>query len=81
MPIEDREKPVNVIIDKQGRAIDLFTGDVIPLPGCVPTLKANLRLKRKDIIKQGPKLKPAREAAIEHHGLNASAAFFDARIG
>jgi hypothetical protein len=80
MSVEDREKPVNVIIDKQGRAIDLFTGDVIPLPGCIPTLKANLRAQKKD-IKQEPKLKPARKVAIEHLGLDASATFFDARIG
>jgi hypothetical protein len=45
-------------------------------------LKANLRVQKKDIIKQEqPKPKLQKEVVIEHPGLDASAAFFDARIG
>ncbi len=78
--MEDR--PVRVTIDAQGRTIDLFTGEVLQIPSRVPTLKANLRVQKKDLIKQEqPKIKAPKEVAIEHPGLDASAPFFDARIG
>ena len=79
---EDRDRPVHVTIDKEGRTIDSLTGEVLQLPSRTPTLKANLRVQKKDIIKQErPKIKPAKEVVIEHPGLDASAAHFDARIG
>lgn len=79
---EDRDRPVHVTIDKEGRTIDALTGEVLQLPSRVPTLKANLRVQKKDTIKQEqPKIKIPKEVVIEHPGLDASAAFFDARIG
>ena len=81
-PVEDRDRPVHVTIDKEGRTIDSLTGEVLQIPSRVPTLKANLRVQKKDVIKQEqPKIKTAKEVIIEHPGLDASAAFFDARIG
>lgn len=80
MPIEDRDRPVHVTIDKEGRTIDTMTGEVLQLPNRVPTLKANLRVQKKDVIKQEhPKL--ARETVVEHQGVDTSAVHFDARIG
>jgi hypothetical protein len=80
MPMEDRDRPVHVTIDKEGRTIDTLTGEVLQLPNRLPTLKANIRVQKKEIIKQeNPKI--GREAPPEHPGLDTSAAHFDARIG
>lgn len=80
--MEDRDRPVHVTIDKEGRTIDSLTGEVLQIPSRIPTLKANLRVQKKDTIKQEqPKIKVQKEVVIEHPGLDASAAFFDARIG
>lgn len=79
---EERDRPVHVTIDKEGRTIDSLTGEVLQIPSRVPTLKANLRIQKKDIIKQEhPKIKAVKETIIEQPGLDASAPFFDARIG
>lgn len=80
---EERDRPVHVTIDKEGRTIDSITGEVLLIPNRLPTLKANMRTQKKEIIKQEqqPKPKPTKEIIIEHPGLDASAAFFDARIG
>ena len=79
-PIEERERPVNVTIDKEGRTIDVSTGEVLPMPSLKPTLKVNSRIQKKESIKQ-ERPKPVKEVVIEHPGLDASAAHFDARIG
>lgn len=80
--VEERDRPVHVTIDKEGRTIDTLTGEVLQIPNRVPTLKANLRVQKKDVIKQEhPKIRPAKEIVIEQPGLDASAPFFDARIG
>jgi hypothetical protein len=82
VPIEDRDRPVHVTIDKEGRTIDSLTGEVLQIPSRIPTLKANLRVQKKDVIKQEhPKPKLAKEAVPEHPGLDTAAEFFDARIG
>lgn len=79
-PIEERERPVNVTIDKEGRTIDVSTGEVLPMPSLKPTLKVNSRIQKKESIKQ-ERPKPVKEVVIEHPGLDSSAAHFDARIG
>jgi len=79
--MEDRDRPVHVTIDKEGRTIDSMTGEILQIPSRVPTLKANLRVQKKDIKQEQPKIKAVREVVIEHPGLDASAAHFDARIG
>ncbi|CAF0824165.1 unnamed protein product [Rotaria sordida] len=82
VPAEDRDRPVHVTIDKEGRTIDSLTGEVLQIPSRTPTLKANLRVQKKDVIKQElPKTKQNKEVVIEHPGLDASALHFDARIG
>lgn len=79
---EDRDRPVHVTIDKEGRTIDTLTGEILQIPNRLPTLKANLRVQKKDVIKQEqPKLKIPKETIQEQPGLDASAPFFDARIG
>jgi hypothetical protein len=81
-PAEDRDRPVHVTIDKEGRTIDSMTGEVLQIPSRIPTLKANLRVQKKDGIKQEtPRTKVPKETIIEPVGLDASADFFDARIG
>lgn len=79
VPMEDR--PVHVTIDKEGRTIDSLTGEVLQIPNRIPTLKANLRVQKKDIKQEQPKSKAVKEVVIEHPGLDASAVHFDARIG
>jgi hypothetical protein len=81
IPVEDRDRPVHVTIDKDGRTIDSLTGEVLQFPNRVPTLKANLRVQKKDGIKQEKPKKSAKEVVIEQPGLDASAVHFDARIG
>ena len=79
-PFEERERPVNVTMDKEGRTIDASTGEVLTMPSFKPTLKINSRIQKKESIKQ-ERTKPVKEVQIEHPGLDASAAHFDARIG
>ena len=78
--MEERDRPVHVKIDKEGRTIDTITGEVLQLPSRLPTLKANLRVQKKEVFKSDPN-RPHKEVQIEHPGLDASAAHFDARIG
>ncbi|CAF0894597.1 unnamed protein product [Adineta steineri] len=80
IPLEPRERPVNVTIDREGRTIDTITGEVLQIPSLTPTLKANLRAQKKDIKQEQPKLKPAKEAAIEYPGLDDSAEYHDGRL-
>jgi len=80
--MEDSDRPIHIIIDKEGRAINFRTGEVVQIPSRVPILRANLRIQKKDVNKQEqPKITAAKEVGIEHPGLDASASFFDARIG
>ncbi len=82
LPISNEDRPVHVTIDKEGRTIDSMTGEILQIPSRIPTLKANLRAQKKDVVKQEhSKLKSAKEPVIEHPGLDTSAVFFDARIG
>jgi hypothetical protein len=80
-PVGSEDRPIHVTIDKEGRTIDSLTGEVLQIPNRVPTLKANLRAQKKDIKQEQPKPKIVKEVVIEHPGLDASAAHFDARIG
>jgi hypothetical protein len=48
----------------------------------MPTLKANLRrVQKQEVAFKQEKPRVPREVVIEHTGLDASAAHFDARIG
>lgn len=80
IPVEERERPVNVTMDKEGRPVDAITGEVLPMPSLKRTLKVNARAVKKEPVKQ-ERTKPAKEIVIEPAGLDASAPHFDARIG
>lgn len=80
VPAAMEERPVHVTIDREGRTIDSLTGEVLQLPGRVPTLKANMRVQKKDIKLEQPKIKAAKEAPPEFPGLDASAQFHDGRL-
>jgi hypothetical protein len=44
----ERERSLNITIDSEGRTIDKRTGEVIQLQTRMPTLKANLKVQRRD---------------------------------
>lgn len=44
---EERDRPVHVTIDREGRTIDTITGEVLQIPNRIPTLKANIRTQKK----------------------------------
>ncbi|KAI0978586.1 hypothetical protein GJ496_007402 [Pomphorhynchus laevis] len=46
---EERERPVYVTIDRDGRTIDTRTGQILHMESRLPTLKANIRAQRHDI--------------------------------
>lgn len=60
--MEDRERSLNLIIDSEGRTIDKRTGEVIQIQSRMPTLKANIKVQKKDQIKT-PGDKKANEIA------------------
>ena len=49
--MEDRERSLNLIIDSEGRTIDKRTGEVIQIQSRMPTLKANIKVQKKDQVK------------------------------
>ncbi|CAF1047337.1 unnamed protein product [Adineta ricciae] len=74
------EKPVHVTIDREGRTIDSLTGEVLQLPNRIPTLKANLRVQKKDVKQEQPKQKAVKEVVTEYPGIDASAKYHDGRL-
>jgi hypothetical protein len=46
---EERDRSLNLVIDAEGRTIDKRTGEVVQLQSRQPTLKANIRSKKKEI--------------------------------
>lgn len=65
-------KPTPLILDEEGRTIDAKTGQAIQLQHHTPTLKANIRAKRREQFK-GLIEKPPEEISESR--------FFDARVG
>ncbi len=65
-------KPTPLILDEQGRTIDAKTGETIRLQHHMPTLKANIRAKRREQFKLVQE-KPPEEIS--------DSKFFDARVG
>ncbi|XP_074661337.1 U4/U6 small nuclear ribonucleoprotein Prp3-like [Tubulanus polymorphus] len=66
-------KPAPVILDDEGRTIDASTGEAITLAHHMPTLKANIRAKRREEFKQNLAEKLPEEVTAE-------AQFFDNRV-
>lgn len=46
---EERERSLNLIIDSEGRTIDKRTGELVQIQSRLPTLKANIQAKKRDI--------------------------------
>ncbi len=46
---EERERSLNLIIDSDGRTIDKRTGELVQIQSRLPTLKANIQAKKRDI--------------------------------
>lgn len=71
-PVQVQEKPKPLILDDEGRTVDK-TGRAISIPTLAPTLKANIRAKKKEIFNKAsqPHDKPHEEEAPT---------FFDDRI-
>lgn len=67
-----QEKPKPLILDEEGRTVDK-TGRTISIPTLAPTLKANIRAKKKEIFN---KASQPSEKTYEDEGLK----FFDDRI-
>lgn len=67
-----QEKPKPLILDEEGRTVDK-TGRTISIPTLAPTLKANIRAKKKEIFNKAahPSDKPHEEEGLT---------FFDDRI-
>ncbi|KAM7539693.1 hypothetical protein Aperf_G00000023470 [Anoplocephala perfoliata] len=56
-PVEDpikkeREQMRNLIFDEHGKTIDAVTGEEIHIPQRIPTLKANVRAQKSQIVKE-----------------------------
>ena len=50
---EERDRSLNLVIDAEGRTIDKRTGEVVLIQSRQPTLKANIRSKKKEIKMSG----------------------------
>ena len=72
LPLPD--KPTPVILDAQGRTVD-STGQQIQLSHHVPTLKANLRAKKRDEMKEHLREGPVQQQAYQE------SKYFDPRVG
>lgn len=46
---QERERSLNLIIDSEGRTVDKRTGELVQLQSRVPTLKANLKVQKRDL--------------------------------
>lgn len=72
IPAQPQEKPKPLILDEQGRTVD-NAGRAVALPTLAPTLKANIRAKRKETF---TKTTQQNEKKIEEEGTK----FIDERI-
>jgi len=46
---EERDRSLNLIIDSEGRTVDKRTGEIVQIQSRLPTLKANIQAKKRDI--------------------------------
>lgn len=67
-----QEKPVPLILDSEGRTVD-STGKEVQLTHLVPSLKANIRAKKREEFRQQLQEKPVEDLSETH--------FYDPRIG
>ncbi|XP_034233784.1 U4/U6 small nuclear ribonucleoprotein Prp3 [Thrips palmi] len=67
-----QEKPVPLILDSEGRTVD-SSGKEVQLTHLVPSLKANIRAKKREEFRQQLQEKPVEELSETH--------FYDPRLG
>lgn len=72
VPAAPADKPTPLILDSQGRTVD-SSGKEIQLTHVVPTLKANIRAKKREEFRQQLQERTVEDISESH--------FFDARIG
>jgi len=46
--VAERDRSLNLIIDSEGRTIDKRTGEVVQIQSRMPTLKANIKVQKRD---------------------------------
>jgi len=72
IPITEMTKPAAVVLDDEGNAIDQATGRIITISQRMPSLKINIREKKKEQLKNDAQL-PEVELEDQKH--------FDPRVG
>ncbi|XP_042211720.1 U4/U6 small nuclear ribonucleoprotein Prp3-like isoform X2 [Homarus americanus] len=70
-PLGEQSKPTPLILDAEGRTVDQ-SGKEVHLTQRIPTLKANIRAKKREEFKQQLQEKPIEDTAESN--------FFDARV-
>ena len=61
IPITEMTRPAAVVLDEQGNAIDQATGRQIQIVQRMPTLKVNIREKKKDMFNMTDMVKEEEE--------------------
>ena len=73
IPITEMTKPAAVVLDEQGNALDQATGRYLQISQRMPTLKVNIREKKKELLKNNAELVlETEEQEVQH---------FDPRVG
>ena len=72
IPITEMTKPAAVVLDDEGNAIDQATGRQIQISQRMPTLKVNIREKKKEQLKFDVEVVAPQEEERKH---------FDPRMG
>lgn len=73
LPITEMTKPAAVVLDAEGNPIDQATGRHIQIAQRMPTLKVNIREKKKELLKVEEAIAPVEEEQQPKH--------FDPRMG
>ena len=67
IPITEMTKPAAVVLDDQGNAIDQATGRVITITQRMPSLKVNIREKKKEQMKNNELIMPEKMEQENKH--------------
>ena len=67
IPITEMTKPAAVVLDDQGNAIDQATGRVITITQRMPSLKVNIREKKKEQMKNNELIMPEKTEQENKH--------------
>lgn len=72
IPITEMTKPAAVVLDAEGNAIDQATGRYLQISQRLPTLKVNIREKKRELLKVDVEQPQQEEEEVKH---------FDPRVG